>query len=66
MLGNVWPEFVDLVCRLWDCSFLASGVCPLVGEAGLDVCVDILEEEASACPLVGVAVSWSSGGQGHI
>ena len=33
--ASVWPEFMDLVCRLLNCSFLGSNVCPLVSEAGL-------------------------------
>ena len=31
----VWLEFMDLVCRLLNCSFLGSSVCPLVSKAGL-------------------------------
>ena len=29
-------------CSLQNCNFLASGVCPLVGEAGLEVCAGFL------------------------
>ena len=54
------------VCRLWDCGFLASGICPLVGEAGLEASAGFLEGKASACPLVGGAGSWPAGGQGHV
>lgn len=28
--------FVDLLCKLPDYSFLASGFCPQVGEAGVE------------------------------
>ena len=56
---------LDLVCRLPDCNFLASGVCPLVGEAGLEVCAGFLAGRVSACPQVGGAGCWPSGGQGH-
>ena len=52
--------------RLRDHSFLASGVCPLVGESGLGACVGFLVAGAGACPLVGGAGSWPSGGQGHV
>ena len=33
-------------CSLQNYSFLASGVCPLVGEAGLEVCVGFLARGA--------------------
>ena len=49
-------------CALQDYSFLASGVCSLVSEAGLEVCAGSLEREADPCPLVGRAGSWPSGG----
>ena len=52
--------------KLPDCIFLASGVCCLVFEGGLEVWADFLVGEASACPLVGGARSWPSGGQGHV
>ena len=48
---------MDCVCRLYDCSFLASGVCALVGEAGL---------EASVCPLLVGPGSWPFGGQVYV
>ena len=40
--GNVWPAFPNSVCKLCDCSFLVSGVCPLVGETGLEACAGFL------------------------
>ena len=46
-----------------DCGFLKSCVCPMVGEAGLEVCAGFLGAMAGACPLVGGAGSWPSGGQ---
>lgn len=45
---------------MWDCSFLASDVCPLVGEVVLEACAGFLVGRASACLLVGGAGSWSS------
>ena len=64
--GSIWPAFADPVCRLQDHSFLASDVCPLVGETGLEACVGFLVRGAGACPLVAGAGSWPSGGQGHV
>ena len=58
----LWTQFH----RLQACSFLPSGVCPLVGEAGLEACAGFLVGGVSACPLVGRAVSWPSGGQGSV
>lgn len=55
-----------LVCRLQDYSFLASSVCPLVSEAGLEAFADFLVGGAGACLLVGGAGCWLSGGQGCI
>ena len=52
--------------RLWDFSFLALGVCPLVGEAGLEAYASFLVGGAGACPLVGGAGSWPSCGQGCV
>ena len=34
--------FANLVGSLWDHTFLASGVCPLVSEAGLEACAGVL------------------------
>ena len=62
----VWPVLADLFCRLWDHSFLASGVCALVGEAGLEACAGFLVGAAGACLLVGGAGSWPSGRLGHV
>ena len=53
-------------CRLQDHSFIRSGICPLVGEAGLEVCVSFLVGGADACSLVGGAGSWPSDGQGQV
>ena len=50
--------------RLWDHSFLASGICTLVCEAGIEACAGFLVGGAGACALVGGAGSWPSGGQG--
>ena len=52
--------------RLRDCSFLASAVCSLLSEAGLETCAGLLVGRPSACPLVGGAGSWASGGQSHV
>lgn len=41
-----------------------SSVGPLQGEAGLEASGGFMGGRASACPLVGRAGSWSSGGQG--
>lgn len=49
-----------------DCSFLASGVCPLVSMGDLEASTVFLERRASACPLEGGTGSWPSGGQGHL
>ena len=48
--------------RLWDHSLLASGVCSLVGEAGIEACVGFLVGGAGVCSLRGGVDSWSSGG----
>ena len=58
---SVWSAFADLVCRLQDHSFLAHGVCCLVGETGLEACAGFLVEGAGSCPLVVRAASWPSG-----
>ena len=55
-----------LVPQLWDRSFLAFVVCFLVSEAGLEVSAGFLDGMAFACPLMGWAESWPSGGQDHI
>ena len=47
-------------------SFPASGVCPLVGEAGGEACVGFQQGGASVCPLVKGARSWPSGEQGSV
>ena len=44
-------------CRLQDHSFLASGICPLVGEAGLEACAGFLVGGAQSGPLMGRAMS---------
>ena len=62
----VWPMSVDSVCRVWDCGFLASGVCFLVGEAGLETYAEFLAERASACPLVNRTGSWSFSRQNQV
>ena len=51
---------------LRDCSFLASGVCSVVGETDLEVCAGFLARGASACPLVGRVGSWPSCGLGPV
>lgn len=38
----------------------------MVGDAGLEAYVDFLVGEDSACPLVGRAEFWPSGGLGHV
>ena len=54
--GLLW---VGWVCRLQDCDFLAFSVCPLVGEAGLEVTASFSEGRVGAG-------SWPSGGQGCV
>lgn len=58
------------VCTLtsagYKISFPASGVCPLVGEAGGEACVGFQQGGASVCPMVNGARSWPSGGQGSV
>ena len=56
----------DSFHSLWGHSFLASGICPLVGEAGLEAYTGFMVGKAGACPLVGGPGSWPSGGQGHV
>ena len=58
--------FADSAPRLQYSSFLASGVCPLVGEASPEACAGFLVGGACACPLVGGAGSWTSGDQGCV
>ena len=53
-------------CGLPDHGSLASAVCPLVGEAGLEAYAGFLVGGAGACPLMGRAVPWPSGGQGCV
>ena len=53
-------------CKLQDCSFLPSRVCPFMDECGLEVCAGFLVGRASACPLVGGVGSWPSGVPGHV
>ena len=45
---------------------LASGICPLVGEAGPRGCLGFLVEGTGACLLVDEAGSCLSGGQDHV
>lgn len=54
-LTRAWPAFVGLFHRLQGLSFLASGVCSLVSEAGLEVCASFLAGGAGACSLVGAS-----------
>lgn len=49
------------LCRLWHCIFLASGVFPLLGEAGLAS----WWLGAGFCPLMGGIGSWFFGVQCH-
>ena len=44
--------------RLWDHSFLVSGVCPLMGEAGLGANLDFLQKKGWCLPSGGW--SWFS------
>ena len=37
-----------------------------MGEAGLKVCAGLLVGEAGTSPLMGGAMSWPSGGLGHV
>lgn len=46
--------------------FLASGVCPLLGETGLEAPAGPREGSASARPLVGGAGSWPTNGLGGL
>ena len=56
----------DSVCRLQYHTFLASGDCPMMDEAGLEAHDVFLVEGVAACPLVGRAGSWPSGVQGCV
>lgn len=49
--------WVGCICRLWDYNFFASGVCPLMGEAGPETNAGFLEGRADVHPLVGGAGS---------
>ena len=51
-------------CRV--VAHLASGVCPLMGEAGLEACKGFWLGGTGTCPLMGGAGSCSSCGQGHV
>ena len=58
--------FADSVHRLHDNCFLAPGVCPLVGEAGIGAYLAYLKKGlvlAHWCMRLG---SWPSGGQGCV
>lgn len=44
---------VGLVCKLWDCGFLVSGVWSLVGEDGLESSASFLEGRANDYSLIG-------------
>ena len=59
---RVWSGLflADSFHRLQDHSFLACGVCPLVGESGLEACAGFLAGRVSACPLVGRALGSGS------
>ena len=43
--------------RLWDHSFLVSGVCPPVGEAGLEANLGFLQKKGWVCVLT-CSVVW--------
>ena len=58
--------FADSAPRLQYSSFLASGVCPLVGEASPEACAGFLVGGISSCLLVGGAGSCPSPGQGPV
>ena len=57
--------FTDSVLQSAGLYFLASSICPLLGEASLEPCAVFLVGGASACPLVGVAGFWPSDGEDH-
>ena len=48
--SNDWPALADVVRWVQDRSFLASGVCPLVREAGLEACSGFRVGGTDACP----------------
>ena len=56
--GRLWSAFADLFHRLPVGSILASGVCPLVGEAGLRCCAGFVEGGASGWNWV-LALWWA-------
>ena len=61
-----WPAVGRLGPQAAGLWFSCTWVCPLVGEAGLEASSGFLEARAGACPLVDVAGSWPSLGQGHV
>ena len=59
------------VCGLLSIGYrivvpLASGVCPLVSEAGQGACAGFLVGVTDTCPLLGGSGSCPSGGQGCV
>lgn len=63
-----WPvsSDSDSVFRLQYHTFLVSGDCPMMDEAGLGAHEVFLVEGVAACPLVNRAGSWPSGVQGCV
>lgn len=53
--------WADWISRLWNCSFLVVGVCPLVGEIGLEAITCSLESKVRAREVLGLVLF--SGGQ---
>ena len=62
---NVACQWVGQVHRLWGCSFLAAGVCPLVSEAGPKTRAGSLMGRARAQPVSGQALACQWVGCGH-
>ena len=64
--SNDWPALADVVRWVQDRSFLASGVCPLVGEVAPGAYTGFLVGGTDACPLVDGAGSCPSNGRGCV
>ena len=66
--GSVLLMFADNSVQLWDCGFLAHGVCPPTPSPNhhhsvrlVELCTGFLSGEAGAYPLIHGVESWLSG-----
>ena len=64
MLSYLLFSLCSAGCRI--VVHLASGVCPFMGEAGLEACKGFRLGGNGTCPLMDGAGSCSSCGQGHV